>query len=153
MWSKAAACVAGVLLVGFLTSALAYTEAPPKLKEPWAGYWWPLYHDWSGNCQFCPHLWQGGNFGGPPGPIYNHDTRYFWLPEPSRDSAQLWEYWWDRKTDTTLRWTGHCDGVSFASIVEDQPPTDCGALSQESQCLKHGRHARPAVPAGAFRRH
>ncbi len=38
MRSKAAACVAVMLMAGFLTSALAYTEAPPKLPEPWAGY-------------------------------------------------------------------------------------------------------------------
>jgi len=91
-----------------------------------------MYHDASGNCQYCPHLWQGGRFGGPPGPIYNHDTRYFWRPESIRDSAQLWEYGGHHETDPAYAWRGHCDGITCASIMEpDVLPQDCGALGQD----------------------
>jgi hypothetical protein len=36
-----------------------------------------------------------------------------------------------RTTNPKLRWTGHCNGVSCAQALEPDPPTDCGALSQD----------------------
>jgi len=79
-------------------------------------------------------MWKGGSYGSPPGPIYNHDTRYFWLPESIRDSAQAWEY--DtlnghRSVNPDDDWIGHCNGITCASLLEPDPPSDCGALSQD----------------------
>ncbi len=76
-----------------------------------------------------PPLTEGG-----AGPIYDRDTRYFWLPEPDRYQAQTWEY--DtlnghRTTNPLFDWIGHCNGVSCAQALEPDPPTDCGALSQD----------------------
>jgi hypothetical protein len=152
MRSGVRACVAVLLAASFLSSLHAYTEAPRKLPEPWAGYWWPAY-DGEG---YSLHLWQGGDFGGPPGPIYDHDTRYFWLPESIRDSAQAWEYYCHR--DTLNEWKGHCDGVTCASILEPATlPSDCGALSQDdlegllaeiySDCALHPRTRGKVKPS------
>ncbi len=128
MRSRAASCVV-LLTASLLTSVQAYTEAPDKQPEPWAGYWWPGY-DGCGDI----HMWKGGSYGSPPGPIYDHDTRYFWLPESIRDSAQAWEYdtlHGHRTVHDTLDWIGHCNGITCASLIEPDPPTDCGALSQD----------------------
>jgi hypothetical protein len=125
---EASACVVALLALSLLTSVQAYTEAPLKQPEPWAGYWWPC-HDGSDDDL---HLWQGGGgiYGDTMGPIFNHDTRYFWLPESIRQSAQWWEITHHR--DTLPVTTGHCDGVTCASILEpDTLPHDCGALSQD----------------------
>lgn len=123
------------LVVCLLTSAQALIEAPRPLLEPWSGWWWPGYHAGVlGICPNCPHLWRGGDFDGPPGPIYDHDTRYFWLPEPDRYQAQAWEYdiaHGHRTTDPQYDWIGHCNGASCAQALELDPPTDCGALSQD----------------------
>jgi len=40
MRSRSTACVAVLLVWGFLISAQAHTEAPQKLPEPWAGNRW-----------------------------------------------------------------------------------------------------------------
>jgi hypothetical protein len=109
------------LLAVFPTGTQALTEAPRKLAEPWAGYWWPCY-DGDG-VDF--HLWEGGNYNGTPGPIYHHDTRYFWLPEAIRDSAQAWEYDLDNSHRTfspLLLASGHCNAVTCAQIKEPAPP-------------------------------
>jgi len=132
LWTSRAA--AGFLAV-LLATAFAITEGPHfDPKEPWAGYWWPQYCDGDTSChRNHRHLWLGSlSSGDYDGPIFNHDTRYFWLPEPRRDSAKNWEYAHHRTTDSSGGTSndGHCNGLAASSILEDEPPDDCGALSQ-----------------------
>ena len=121
------------LVAAFVAGAQAYTYTDSdSVAEPWSGWWWPMYHDTAESCEYCPHMWQGPNtVTDSPGPIYDLDTRYFWRPESIRDSAQRWEDSVHHVTDESLNWFGHCNGVSCAQALEPDPPTDCGALSQD----------------------
>ena len=126
------------LAAALVARAQAYTQVDrDSVPEPWCGWWWPMYHPAGvDSCEYCPHLWQGGRYPGPTSlssirPIYDLDTRYFWRPESIRDSGQIWEYVNHHYTDTSLRWCGHCGGMSNAQAMEPAPPADCGALSQD----------------------
>jgi len=145
------------LVSAFAAGAQAYTYTDSdSVPEPWSGWWWPMYHpDGLDSCAWCPHLWQGGRYGGPTGdywarPFYDLDTRYFWRPESIRDSAQIWEYTNDRVSNETLAWFGHCGGASCAQAIEDAPPTDCGALSQDDLEGLLSEHYAGVVEANAL---
>jgi hypothetical protein len=126
-------CVLWLVMV-FSPRAQAYALTDrDSVPEPWSGWWWPMYHDSSvPSCPNCPHLWQGPGFNpNAPGPIYDLDTRYFWRSESTRLRAECWEDTWGHVRNPALDWYGHCGGMSCAQAMEDDPPTDCGALSRD----------------------
>ena len=131
MRQRSAWAFAFTLAVVFVAGAqpFAYVDSG-SVPEPWSGWWWPAY---DGGPDSGPYLWQGGGgqYGDDPGPIYDLDTRYFWWQEPRRTRAQHLEYETHRTTDPNHRSWGHCNGVSFAQALEQQPPADNGALSQD----------------------
>lgn|GEM_PF-2661158 len=65
-------------VVGTQAHARQYYESG-QVDEPWSGWWWPMF-DYAGG---GPYMWQGGGgvHGNDPGPIYDLDTRYFWMPQ------------------------------------------------------------------------
>gem|GEM_PF-1634036 len=148
-------------------SAQAYAYADSdSVPEPWSGWWWPMYHALdSAHCRYCPHLWQGPGFvPESAGPMYDLDTKYFWRTESLRHLAQRWEdslhHFGETLADTVYEWCGHCGGTSNAQAMETDPPTDCGALSQDDlegllaeldvRTLSDCRTERPHVKPGSL---
>jgi hypothetical protein len=126
------ALMSSIVVMGVsLANAQIYTDSG-RVPEPWSGWWWPWYHDTLDTSWCCPHLWQGPNIdSGSPGPLYDLDTKYFWRPESLRSLAQMWECDSHRVYDSSVSWAGHCNGVSCAQVLEPDPPSDCGALTQD----------------------
>jgi hypothetical protein len=118
-----------VLLVAIAGAGRANQDGPYWAPEPWAGWWWPQYCTGDSSCPYCPyHLWAGADTGWYKGPIHDLDTKYFWRSGNQRTQAQNWEYAHHRTIGSSN--DGHCDGLAFVSVVEQEPPGDCGALSR-----------------------
>jgi hypothetical protein len=129
MRTRATPISAFMFVVVLVSGAWAYVEGD-SVPEPWSGWWWPWYHDGTPGCRYCPHLWQGPGFvPSSPGPLYDLNTKYFWLSESTRTLAQQWEVSHHHTTQDS--WMGHCKGVSYAQALASDPPTDCGALTQD----------------------
>jgi hypothetical protein len=114
-------------------SAQAEMEGPCGVDEPWAGWWWPIYCTATGACSTClhsGHLWMGPPVTeGGAGPIYKLDTKYFWRHVPLRYQAQEWEKAHHRRTPPGgSPGDCHCNGLACASILEPEPPDDCGVF-------------------------
>ena len=78
-------------------------------QRPWSGWWWPSLDGSSG-----PHLFDGD------GPLAKYDAyvRSLGRPDPG---TRAWELQHFQFSDASLTWSGKCNGLAVAELVEPEP--------------------------------